>query len=699
MRSALLLTVLLSAAAARADEGMWTYDNFPAAAVKSAYGFSPTQAWLDRARLSSVRLADGCSASFVSAQGLVMTNHHCAHDCIANLSTKTRDFVKDGFYAKTQDQEKACPGMELDRLVEIKDVTAEVQQATQGKTGEEYSKARKAALSRLEKSCGTAADVRCDVVTLYEGGKFDLYRYQRFQDVRLVFAPELSAAFFGGDPDNFNFPRYDLDMSFLRVYENGKPMQVKEFFPFSKEGAKEGQLTFVSGHPWSTARLLTPPELELARDVDMPTRLFWLSEIRGLLTEYQQRSAEAKRESTEMLFYVENGMKARKGMLQALQQPQLIASRAKELEDIRKKLAGKTDLLKGMDQALATIRERQALMREIYLPYAYLEGGGRSPLGFSGSLFSHARVLVRAAAELPKTNEERLREFTDANLPAIRQRVASTEPVHPDLEVETLTFSLTKLREALGADHPAVKAVLGKDSPRDVATKAVRGTRLADPKLRGQLLEGGAKRVDDSTDPMIVLARAVDPMARAVRKRYEDEVDGPMTRAHEALSKARFAALGTSVYPDATGTLRLSYGQVKGWTQPDGTKVEPFTTFAGAFDHATGKPPYDLPPSWIKAKPRIALDTRLNQVTTNDIIGGNSGSPVIDQDAHIVGLIFDGNIHSLGGDYFFDPALNRAVAVHSAGILEALGSVYGARRLIDELRGESATAKGSAGGT
>jgi hypothetical protein len=675
----LALAAALASASASAEEGMWTFDAFPADKVQAAYGFRPTPAWLDHVRLASARLAGGCSASFVSEQGLVLTNHHCAHGCIAELSTSDRDYVNTGFQARTLADEKKCPNVEVNQLVRIEDVTARVRGATKGLSGEGFEKALRGEMARIEKECQTSASLRCDVVTLYQGGLYHLYTYRRFQDVRLVFAPELAIAFFGGDPDNFEFPRYDLDFSFLRIYENGKPARLKDWFGWSARGPQAGELTFVSGNPGGTDRALAVSELEYQRSWALPERLMRLAELRGLLTGFQMLGAEQKRISTDTLFYTENSFKAMRGRLQALEDPSFFLSKIAAEQAFVAEIAKSPEKAKLYLPAFEDVARAQVRLREIRLPLGALE------YGFQGRLFTIARDLVRAAEERPKPNEERLREYRESNLPALTQRLFSQAPIYPELERLLLSFSLTKMRERLGPDDPAVKRILGKESPDEVARRVVDGTKLRDVEVRRRLWDGGAKAVSAAEDPLVAFARTVDPDARAIRKTYENEVDAVVKRAHELIAEARFAVHGRSTYPDATFTLRLSYGQVKGWRE--GTKeVPPFTTLGGAFERATGRDPFALPESWLAAKGKLDLATPFNFVTTNDIIGGNSGSPVFDRDARIVGVVFDGNIHSLGGDYGFDEATNRAVSVDSAAILEALEKIYGATRLVEELR-------------
>jgi hypothetical protein len=682
--------LLLAPGAVRADEGMWTFNHFPAAKVASKYGFSPDPTWLEHVRLSSVRLAGGCSGSFVSPQGLVLTNHHCARECIEQLSTAQHDYIRDGFTAPTAADERKCPDVEIDQLVSITDVTPRIAAATKGLTEKRYSDALRAEMARIEKECQTSPRLRCDVVTLYHGGAYNLYKYRRFQDVRLVFAPELGIAAFGGDPDNFNFPRYDLDMSLLRVYEDGRPAATEHYFKWSPAGAKDQELTFVSGHPGRTSRRVTVAELEYERDVDLPRRLLRLAEWRGLLTEFQRRGPEQKRISTDFLETIENSYKARLGRYEALLDQRFFATKVAEEQALRAAIAKDPALTRSAGGAFDAIARAQAKLRQIRELYRLAEGGG--PFGsyvmntaFATEYFSIARRLVRGADERAKPNGARLREFRDSALPGLTQSLFSDAPIHDELEILNLTFSLDKMREVLGADHPFVRKVLGKESPAEMATRLVRGTKLRDVAERKRLWAGGRKAVAAARDPFIELVRRIDPDARGVRRVYEDQIDSVVKKNHELLAKARFAVEGPGNYPDATFTLRLSYGQVKGYREADGRLVKPFTDIGGAFARATGRDPFALPPTWLKAKPRLNPRTPLNLCTDNDIIGGNSGSPMINRRAEVVGLVFDGNLQSLAGDYGFDPAVNRTVAVDSRAILEALRAVYGADRIVREL--------------
>jgi hypothetical protein len=663
----------------QAEEGMWTFDNFPSKTVGEKYGFTPSQAWLDHVRLASLRIAGGCSASFISPEGLVMTNHHCVVECVEQISTPKDNFVDDGFVAKTDAEERECPAFELDQLVEIRDVTREVQGAIVGKAGHEANRALHAKEAELQQSCGADASVRCDVVSLYHGGIYDLYRYKRYTDVRLVFAPEYGVAQFGGDPDNFNFPRFDFDIGLLRAYEGGKPAATPEYLRWSANGSKDGELVFVAGNPGGTSRELTNAQLAFERDTFFPARMPVLAEYRGLLEEFRTRGPEQAREANEDLFFVENSFKANIGRQGALLDPQFFATKVQEEQKLRAATAADPKLA-GDVSAWDDVAQIQRLRTQLFVRNAAL--GNRM---FRSGLLGDAMTLVRAAAERAKPNAERLPEFTDQALVHVQQALSAPVPVYKDIEELDLTFLFATIRRDLGTDDEFVRKMLGKESPEQLAHRLVSGTRLEDPKLREELYKGGKSAVAASTDPMMRFAASINDDLLAVRKDYEARVDAPTRAAAERIAKARFAVYGTSVDPDATFTPRLSYGTVKGFEDEEGKFVQPYTAMGGLFERATGAPPYKLPESWLKAKASLNPSLPMNLSTTNDIIGGNSGSPLIDKDAKVIGLIFDGNIFSLGGDYGYDAKQNRAVAVDSHALLEGLQKVYHLNRVVDEI--------------
>jgi hypothetical protein len=680
---ATLLALLITLPLSFADEGMWTLNKIPSAKVEKAYGFKITPEWLKNLQLSSARLAGGCSGSFVSPTGLVLTNHHCAHSCIEQLSAKGRDYVANGFYAKTLEEEVRCPEIEVNRLVEISDVTKEVLGAVRGREGKAYNDAYKAVTAKLESDCAKGNEnVRCDVVNLYHGGAFNLYRYQRYQDVRLVFAPEMAAAFFGGDPDNFMFPRYDLDASFLRVYENGKPLDNKNYFHWSKNAARDGDLTFVTGHPGRTSRLYTVAQLAFERDVSLVQQLIHGSELRGMLTAFGERGAEQRRISEDSLFGVENWMKSAKGRQRALADPAFFAQKVKAEQELRRRVNANGKWKKEYGNAWAGMEKAVEANRQIFNRYTAVERQN-----FGSKLFEIAKTLVLASEELAKPNQQRFSEYTEARLPGLKQERFSEAPIYDEFEIASLTFGLTKLRENLTTDDPFVKKLFGPKSPEELAKELVGGTSLKKVSARKELFEGGAKAVQASKDPLVRFLLAFTPESRALRERYENEVEPLFKQNGEKIAQAQFAVYGSEVYPDATFTLRLSYGSIKGYPE-NGHEVKPITNFAGAFERHTGRDPYRLPDSWLKSKDKLDLTLPLNFVSTNDIVGGNSGSPVVNKNAEVVGLIFDGNIQSLGGTYGFDPKVNRAVSVHSTGIVEALRKIYGADRLVKDLFGE-----------
>src|SRR6266478_3875960 len=675
--------------AATADEGMWLYNAAPKDKIKAKYGFELTQQWLDHVRLSSVRFNNGGSGSFVSADGLTFTNHHVGAGCVQQLSSEGHDYMKTGFYAKTQAEEAKCPDLELNVLVGIDDVSAKVKAAaTTAMSAADAGQAQRSAMSAIEKDCATSTRLRCDVVTLYSGEVYNLYKYKKYTDVRLVFAPEFEAAFFGGDPDNFTFPRYDLDITFFRVYENDKPVHLDNYLHWSKAGVKDGDLIFVSGHPGNTDRLKTAAQLQFLKNVDFPFRLASYKRRIDMLQKFSTESAENARIAQEDIFGLQNSQKAIKGEYEGLQD-MAVLSQMDTAEREREKAY--MDKHPGEPNPWQEISNAVKVNREIYNPLTYVE----RMRGFSSDLAFDARTLVRAAEEKPKPNGDRLREYRDSGLPSLEQQLFSSAPIYKNLETATLAVSLAQMQEALGADDAAVKASLNGKSPEEAAKALIAGTKLEDVAVRKQLYEGGKAAVDASTDPLIVLMRNVDSEARAVRKRFDDEVDAVVRRDGAAIARSRFDQTGFTQPPDATFTLRLSYGSVKGYEE-NGKKIPYFTTFAGAFRHAEehgNKPPFDLAPSWPKMKSKLNLETPLNYVSTADIIGGNSGSPTVNKAGEVVGIIFDGNIQSLVLSFYYDDRQSRAVHVDSRGIIEALRNIYGADALANELTGTKAAAK------
>jgi hypothetical protein len=687
MRAKLLALIagpaLLLAVAARADEGMWTFDNFPSAAVKQKYNVDITPAWLDRVRGAAVRLSSGCSASVVSASGLVLTNHHCVRDCVQSLSTAQVNYIEDGFQATRRPDEKLCPGMQAEILTRISDVSERITRVGAGKTGQDFVRARDGEIAAVEKEgcVGREAQFRCQVITLYQGGQYKLYEYRKYSDVRLVAAPEAQAAFFGGDPDNFNFPRYDLDFSFVRLYENNQPMATPVHLNWRSSAPRDGEPVFVAGNPGTTQRLLTAEQLEALRDKALPTTLLFYSELRGRLIRYSSESAENRRTAEDLLFGIENSFKALSGQQKALVDPALITAKRKADAELKARIAADPKLAADIGDPWGEIATAQTSYRALYDQYTMQESRG----GFRSELFSYARALVRAAEERAKPNTERLPGYTDSQLALLEKQVLDPAPVYPALEQAALEFWLSKLREYLTADSPATKIFLGKDSPEQLSARLAK-SGLGDPALRRRLWEGGAAAIKASNDPLIQYVLATDAASRAVRKEWETRVTGPVDRAAQRIARARFAIYGTSAYPDATFSLRLSYGKVAGWTN-NGVPVTPFTRFAGLWERATGQFPFNLPKRWEAGQSKVNGDTVFNFTSDNDIIGGNSGSPVIDASGAVVGLIFDGNIDSLGGAFGFDPAVNRAVSVATSSITEALEKMYGNTALAAELRG------------
>ena len=691
-----LIGLLMIPKASRADEGMWLFNNPPRAQLKK-YGFDPTEQWLDHVRLSSVRFNSGGSGSFVSPDGLVMTNHHVGAGDLEKVSTAEKNYLRDGFHAKTHAEEIKCKGLELNVLIGIKDVTADVEKAVPAGTAPAAAfKLRTAKIAELEKG---AADpekkIRADVVTLYAGGQYHLYTFKKYEDIRIVFAPEKQAAFYGGDPDNFEYPRFDLDVCFFRVYEGGKPLKCEHYLKWSAAGSKADELVFVSGHPGRTNRANTVDELKYLRDTGYPYLLNRLNRLEVLLNSWSGRSEQNAQRAEEELFSIQNSRKARIGGLAGLMDPALMGRKEKEQERLRAFIAqGTTAETKAAADAYATVAKAEKVRAALIKEMTALENAG----GFNSASFGIARTLLRASEELPKPGGERLREFADARLPSLKFGLFSDEPIFEDLEILKLSDALQFLAVTLGPDSNLVKKVLNGKSPRERAYELISGTKVRDPEVRKKIFAGIEAAAKDGKpydlaslkDPMIEVARLVDGPSRALRKRFENEVDEPKRQAHAALAKAKFAMDGDKVYPDATFTLRLAYGTVKGYKE-DGKDVPAFTTFDGLYKRSAeqhNKGAFELPKRWVDKKSNLNLKTPYNFVCTADIIGGNSGSPVINRNAEVVGLIFDGNIQSLVLDFIFDQETGRAVSVDSRAIVEALRKVYDANDLADELTGK-----------
>jgi hypothetical protein len=696
---------------ARADEGMWLFTDPPTKLLKERYGFEPSEKWLAHVQRSAVRFNSGGSGSFVSADGLVFTNHHVGADTLAKISTPEKDYLTTGFHAKSRADEVKAVDLELNVLQSIEDVTERVDAAVKpGMSSADAQQARRAVINTIEQQSLEKTGLRSDVVTLYQGAKYHLYRYKRYTDVRLVFAPEKEIAFFGGDPDNFEFPRYDLDVCFFRAYENGQPAKVEHYLKWSKAGAKEDELIFVAGHPGRTSRLNTVAHLEFLRDRQFPSVMNTIRRREVLLKTFSDESLENARRAEDELFGYQNSRKARLGGLAGLQDPSIMEQKQKDETALRDFVA-RSSQLKGAAEAWDDVAGAVRNWDDMYQMHGLIERGA----AFNSTLFSIARDLVRVADEAAKPNAERLPEYSESSLESLKQQLFSEAPIYKDLETAKFSDSLgmylewvgLQAREERNAEQAAagrtvrrsqtpsrewklLNEVLDGKSPRERGAQLVNGTRLDDVAVRKKLFEGGNAAIEASDDPMIKLARLVDPRARELRKAYEAQVEEPLRQAYAKIAEAKFAKFGTDLYPDATFTLRLAFGTVKGY-QDQGERIEPWTTLGGTYPHAEKHGnvyPFKLPESWIEAKDRLNLDTPYNFVSTADIIGGNSGSPVINRDAEVVGIIFDGNIYSLVLDFVYTDEQARAVSVHSAGIIEALDKVYRAEGLLAELLGK-----------
>ena len=667
-----------------ADEGMWTFNNVPRAEIKRRYGFDVTDEWLRKVQLASVRFNNGGSGSFVSPDGLVLTNYHIVEDIVNEVSTPEKDLAKEGFVAHTRADEIKSPSLELNVLMSIEDVTSRVNGAIKpGMSDADAFAARRAEIAKIEAESTQGTSLRSDVVTLYQGAQYNLYRYKKYTDVRLVFVPEFQAAFFGGDPDNFNFPRFNIDMALVRIYENDQPVHPTSYLKWSKTGAKDGDLVFVTGNPGSTARLDTVAHLQELRDTSIPIILRLLERRESMLKKYMAMGEEQTRQAQNELNSVQNSLKVYRGQLEGLKGNLLMAGKQKDEGALRAWVAADPERKQKYAGAWEAIEKAHGTLPSYIRERRIFDQAG----GFNTVLFNFARILVRLAAENQKPNAERLPEFTDARRPSLELGLYSPAPIHEDFEKLKLADSLGFMIELLGADDPLVKQIMNGKTPEARAAELIEGTKLKDPDYRKQLAAGGKQAIESSTDPMIALARLIDSKGRELRKRYENEVTGVERTNYAKIARARFEREGTKIYPDATFTLRLSYGAVKGYME-NGKRVTPFTTLGGLYDRAAKfkqQFPYNLPPRWMEKKSAINLATPFNFVSTDDIIGGNSGSPTINAKGELVGLIFDGNIQSLVGDFYYDESVNRAISVDVRAMQEVLRKVFDAGHIADEL--------------
>jgi hypothetical protein len=676
-----LSMIFAGASSPRPDEGMWTFDNPPLTPLREQFGFTPTQAWLDHLRLSSVRFNDGGSGSFVSADGLCLTNHHVARGQLQKMSSADINYVKNGFYARTRDGEIPCPDLELNVLVSMENVTGRIADAVRDARDDAAARElRDAEMARISSESLEKTGLRSDIVTLYTGGQYWLYRYKKYTDVRLVFAPESGIAFFGGDPDNFTFPRYDLDFALFRIYENGAPVRTANYLRWSSKGVSDGDLVFAAGNPGTTDRLSTVAHLEYLRDVWLPVYLRSVKRRTGSLQEYAKRGPEEQRQVMSTIFSYQNTIKALTGELNGLLDPVIFGKKQKEEKEFRALIAGDAQWQKKYGDAwdaAATAAKRNA---ELFAPSVFRNLRG-------SQLATNATRIVRYAAEIEKPDGERLDGYHDAELESFRFRLLSNAPVYPALEEYRLADGFHESLEELGPDDPFVKAFLTGRTPEEVAHELLSGTKLADVNVRKALIEGGMKAVMESKDPLILAALKLEPMAREILDRLKKEVESVESVAGEKIGQARFAAYGTSTYPDANFTLRLTYGTVSGYPM-NGTVAPPMTTFYGLYDRHNsfrGNPDFELPARYIDGPKKLDLATPLNFVSTLDVVGGSSGSPVVNADGELVGLVFDGNIESLVGSYVYDLGKNRTVSVDCRGMMSVLRSLYDAGPLADEL--------------
>jgi Peptidase S46 len=672
-----IVVLFLVAVSAHADEGMWVLNNLPRELLKKKYDFDLTDAWRDRAMKASIRFNNGGSGSFVSPNGLAITNHHIGSDSLQKLSTKGNDLYKNGFLARALNEELKCPDLELNVLQEIIDVTKEVQDAVKPdlKPADALA-ARKAIMAKITKDSLAKTGLRSDIVTLYHGAQYHLYRYKKYTDVRLVMAPEHQIAFFGGDSDNFEYPRYNLDICFFRVYENGKPIQTPDYFKWSAEGPKDGELVFVSGHPGTTNRQETYDHLVHRRDVILPYELQMRRFREALLIQYAEKGPEQRRWAQRDLFPVANARKALTGQYHGLLDPAIMEQKQKA-ETMLRPQNSKDDPWQMIVKAIEKYKDI-----DFDPGYLLLERGD----AFDSRLFKIAQHLVRLAGELPMEDAKRLDEYRSSNLESLKFQLFSPAPISKEYEQMKLAGSLFFMVEQFGIRSPAAKRILAGRSIPDRARDLIQGTSLDSVPERKRLFEGGAKAVSESTDPLIQFAWEIDSSRRRIRQAYDERAE-IQTQAYADIAKIRFKKFGTSIAPDATFTLRLAFGTVQGY-EVDGVKLPYTTTFAEMYARAKEQQyhePFNLPKCWLDGKHKLDLATPFNFVSTADTIGGNSGSPVLNRAGEFVGINFDRNRHGLVRNFVYTDHQARHISVHSRSIVEALQKLYAADGLVKEL--------------
>ena len=660
---------------------MWTFDAPPIDYWRRTYGFAPDQKWLDHVRLASVRLPN-CSASFVSSKGLVMTNHHCGRECTASSSPPDSNYIQTGFAARTLADEKKCAGLYVDQLQSIQNVTDRVRGAITGKTPGEQAAQRSAIISQIQTECNQQTQLNCQVVSLYQGGIYSVYRYRRFNDIRLVMAPEGDIAFFGGDPDNFTYPRYDLDLTLLRVYENGQPYTPTDYLKWSAAGANENDLVFVVGNPGSTGRLNTIAQMEYLRDVGYPASLAAYKRLLATYSTLEQTDTSAARRYQNDVFGVANSQKAVTGYRAGLLDTAAMAKKRAFEQDLRARIAADPALRAQYGGTWDAIAAAQRELGTFSPQLRYYGFGGGSQLLQLGA------GLVRVAAFVNAPDSARLPQYRGQGLTNIKNQLLAPAPIDTAFERLAIAAQLRAAQSELPANDPFLRVALAGQTPEARAAALVRGTRIADQAVRQQLIQGGQAAIESSTDPVIVLARAIDPLNRQQLARA-NALNAIITANSEKIGQAMFAAYGTTLPPDATFTLRISDGVVKSF--PSNGTIAPFkTTFYGLYERSAAfddKFPFKLPQRWVARKANLNLSTPYNFVSTNDIIGGNSGSPVINKNAEVVGLVFDSNIEGVSNRFIFSSEVGRTVSVHSAGIVEALRKMYDGARIADELQG------------
>lgn len=663
--------LILFAEPALAAEGFWPFSALPIEKMNAELGVVPSGALLRKVEQATLQLGRFCTASLAGPNGLLLTNYHCISSCLQDISKDKEDLVAEGFTSNGSAEERQCPGLFAERPLSDMDVTERFNSALKGLSGKDYADRLKREMSAVIAECLAGEETKtCRVVRYFNDAVFRLQSFKVYRDVRMVFAPEFQSALFGGDPDNFDFPRFGFDMALLRLYEDGLPAPAEGWLSWRNDAPRDGEALIIAGYPGFTFRHFTVSQIRSMRDGYLPWFMTNLSELRGRLIQFSDQRAGSKPLPSSLIYEVENSLKKARGQFEALADADNMAIKENNEIELRNTISVNPELSKAVGSAFEEIAAGEVVYRQIYWQESL-----RYDLTPS-VLWRNARELVAAIRQMAKPADQRDSYYIDENLPTIEQSLFTEIIIDAEVERLALAFGLSKLREYLGTDHSLVRNILGKESPESLARRVVNQTKLGDSNERKKIFRSGLTGLESSEDPLLRIAALVDDAYKALDKRYMDEVDAPQVLAHQRIAVARNFGSRAGQYPDADSSLRLSYGRISGWTDRDGSSVDSCTLVKDLAQRATDHPPYQLPRSWRQSMAKLDMEQPFNCATTHDMIGGNSGSPVIDGNGEIVGLVFDGNFPSLGGTYVYEANRNRAIMLSGRLIQDALRVVY-----------------------